>query len=59
MCASSTACIGQWCITDAGRAYAEEVSAPFAKIEMATRELGRTAKSDILTVHSTPSFATQ
>ncbi|MER2553771.1 MAG: transcriptional regulator GcvA [Thauera sp.] len=46
-------------LTDAGRIYAEEVSAAFAKIEMATRELGRTAKSDILTVHSTPSFATQ
>lgn len=45
-------------LTDAGRVYAEEVSAAFAKIEMATRELGRTAKSDILTVHSTPSFAT-
>jgi LysR family glycine cleavage system transcriptional activator len=46
-------------LTDAGRLYAEEVSAAFARIEMATRELGRTAKSDILTVHSTPSFATQ
>lgn len=46
-------------LTDAGRIYAEEVCASFAKIEMATRELGRTAKSDILTVHSTPSFATQ
>lgn len=46
-------------LTDAGRIYAEEVSAAFAKIEMATRELGRTAKSDVLTVHSTPSFATQ
>lgn len=46
-------------LTDAGRVYAEEVSASFAKIEMATRELGRTAKSDILTIHSTPSFATQ
>lgn len=46
-------------LTDAGRIYAEEVSAAFARIELATRELGRTAKSDILTVHSTPSFATQ
>ncbi|HRP97538.1 MAG TPA: transcriptional regulator GcvA [Rhodocyclaceae bacterium] len=46
-------------LTDAGRQYAEDVSAAFARIEMATRELGRTAKSDILTVHSTPSFATQ
>lgn len=46
-------------LTDAGRRYAEEVSAAFGRIETATRELGRTAKSDILTVHSTPSFATQ
>jgi len=46
-------------LTDAGRRYAEEVSAAFARIDLATRELGRTAKSDILTVHSTPSFATQ
>ncbi|WP_172642522.1 transcriptional regulator GcvA [Azoarcus sp. KH32C] len=46
-------------LTDSGRRYAEEVSAAFARIDMATRELGRTAKSDILTVHSTPSFATQ
>lgn len=46
-------------LTDSGRQYAEEISAAFARIDMATRELGRTAKSDILTVHSTPSFATQ
>lgn len=46
-------------LTDAGRRYAEEVSAAFARIEMATRDLGRTEKSDVLTVHSTPSFATQ
>lgn len=46
-------------LTDAGRRYAEEVSAAFGRIELATRELGRTAKSDILTVHSTPSIATQ
>lgn len=46
-------------LTDAGRRYAEEVSAAFARIDLATRELGRTAKSDILTVHSAPSFATQ
>jgi len=46
-------------LTDSGRRYAEEVSAAFARIDLATRELGRTAKSDILTVHSTPSFATQ
>jgi LysR family glycine cleavage system transcriptional activator len=46
-------------LTDAGRQYAEEVSGAFSRIEMATRELGRTARSDILTVHSTPSFASQ
>lgn len=46
-------------LTDAGRRFAEEVSAAFLRIENATKELGRTAKSDILTVHSTPSFATQ
>lgn len=46
-------------LTDAGRRYAEEVSAAFARIDVATRELGRTEKSDILTVHVTPSFATQ
>jgi len=46
-------------LTDAGRRYAEEVSAAFSRIESATRELGRTEKSDILTLHSTPSFATQ
>ena len=46
-------------LTDAGRRYAEEISASFARIEAATRDLGRSAKSDILTIHSTPSFATQ
>jgi len=46
-------------LTDAGSRYAEEVSAAFARIEAATRDLGRATKSDILTIHSTPSFATQ
>ncbi|UTW11672.1 transcriptional regulator GcvA [Marinobacterium rhizophilum] len=46
-------------LTDAGRRYAEEVTAAFNRIDMATRDLGRTARSDILTVHSTPSFASQ
>lgn len=46
-------------LTDAGRMYAQKVSEAFSMIELATRDLGRTAKSDILTVHSTPSFATQ
>ena len=46
-------------LTDAGRRYAEEIAAAFARIETATQELGRLAKSDILTIHATPSFATQ
>ncbi len=46
-------------LTDAGRRYAEEVSAAFARIETATRHVGRAEKSDILTVHSTPSIAAQ
>ena len=46
-------------LTDAGRRYAEEIATAFARIKTATLELGRTAKSDILTVHSAPSFATQ
>jgi LysR family transcriptional regulator, glycine cleavage system transcriptional activator len=46
-------------LTDSGRHYAEEIGAAFARIDKATRDIGRVAKSDILTVHSTPSFATQ
>ncbi|MDR5752324.1 MULTISPECIES: transcriptional regulator GcvA [unclassified Caballeronia] len=46
-------------LTDIGRTYAEEIGAAFGRIEAATRDAGRVAKSDILTVHSTPSFATQ
>ena len=46
-------------LTDAGRRYANEVIAAFARIETATRDIGRVEKSDILTVHSTPSFAAQ
>jgi LysR family transcriptional regulator, glycine cleavage system transcriptional activator len=46
-------------LTDAGRRYAEEVTAAFARIDAATRNIGRGEKSDILTVHATPSFATQ
>lgn len=46
-------------LTDAGRRYAEEITAAFARIETATRNAGRTEKSDILTIHATPSFATQ
>jgi LysR family glycine cleavage system transcriptional activator len=46
-------------LTDSGRRYAEEITAAFARIEHATREIGRVEKSDILTIHCTPSFATQ
>jgi len=45
-------------LTDLGRQYAEEISSAFARIDAATREIGRAAKSDILTIHCTPSFAT-
>lgn len=46
-------------LTDAGRRYAEEISGAFARIDAATRDVGRSAKSDILTIHATPSIATQ
>jgi len=46
-------------LTDAGRLYAEEVTSAFARIDLATRNIGRSAKSDILTIHSTPSIAAQ
>lgn len=46
-------------LTDAGRQYAEEVTAALARINRATRNIGQLAKSDILTIHATPSFATQ
>ncbi|MFM0597522.1 transcriptional regulator GcvA [Paraburkholderia dilworthii] len=46
-------------LTDSGRQYAEEITSAFGRIDAATREIGRVAKSDILTIHCTPSFATQ
>ncbi|MFL9896899.1 transcriptional regulator GcvA [Paraburkholderia fungorum] len=46
-------------LTDYGRQYAEEITTAFSRIDAATREIGRAAKSDILTIHCTPSFATQ
>lgn len=46
-------------LTDSGRQYAEEITSAFSRIDAATREIGRVAKSDILTIHCTPSFATQ
>lgn len=46
-------------LTDAGRRYAEQISDALSQIEAATRQLDRTVKADILTIHSAPSFATQ
>lgn len=46
-------------LTDAGRRYAETVAEAFGLIEAGTRAIERTGKSDIITVHSVPSFATQ
>lgn len=46
-------------LTDAGRRYAQEITAAFARIDAATRNIGGEEKSDILSIHCTPSFATQ
>jgi LysR family glycine cleavage system transcriptional activator len=46
-------------LTDAGRRYAEEVGAGLAQIARATRHIGQVTKSDILTIHSSPTFGTQ
>lgn len=46
-------------LTDAGRRYAQAVSQALGLIEASTRSIERTGKSDILTVHSVPSFAAQ
>lgn len=46
-------------LTDAGRRYADTVAEAFGLIEAGARAIERTGKSDILTVHSVPSFATQ
>jgi LysR family glycine cleavage system transcriptional activator len=46
-------------LTDAGQRYAQEISAAFLKIAQATKAIGRGEKSDILTIHCTPSLAAQ
>jgi len=46
-------------LTDAGQRYAQEISAAFLKIAQATKSVGRSEKSDILTIHCTPSLAAQ
>lgn len=46
-------------LTDAGERYFQQISDAFSTMEAATREIERHGKSDILTVHSVPSFAAQ
>ena len=46
-------------LTEAGRHLAAEVIAAFARIEAATRHTAVAGMSAVLTVHSTPSFASQ
>lgn len=46
-------------LTDSGRRFAETVAEAFGLLEAGTRSIERVGKSDILTIHSVPSFATQ
>ena len=46
-------------LTDAGRRFAEAVAEAFGLLEASTRSIERTGKSDMLTVHSVPSLASQ
>lgn len=46
-------------LTDAGDSYYHHISEAFSLIEAATRQIERHGKSDILTIHAVPSFATQ
>jgi LysR family transcriptional regulator, glycine cleavage system transcriptional activator len=46
-------------LTDSGARYAGEIAAAFGDIERATRAVAGGSVSDILTIHSVPSFATQ
>lgn len=46
-------------LTDAGRDYAAEVMAAFAQIDTATRLASSAMRTKALTIHSTPSFASQ
>lgn len=46
-------------LTDVGRRYAESVSEGISVIAAGTRSIERTGKSDILTIHTVPSFGTQ
>ena len=46
-------------LTDIGREYAAEVTAAFARLDTATRQVASATGSAALTIHSTPSIATQ
>ena len=46
-------------LTEAGRRYAEEIAGALGRIAAATKAIGDAGKGGILTIHSTPSFATQ
>ena len=46
-------------LTDIGRDYAAEVIAAFARIDAATRQATTSSGTTALTIHSTPSIATQ
>jgi LysR family glycine cleavage system transcriptional activator len=46
-------------LTDVGREYAAEVTAAFARLDAATRLAASASGAPVLTVHSTPSIATQ
>lgn len=46
-------------LTDVGRDYAAEVMAAFAQLDVATRIASSAVQTKALTIHSTPSFATQ
>jgi LysR family transcriptional regulator, glycine cleavage system transcriptional activator len=46
-------------LTDIGREYASEVISAFARIESATRHAATSGGTTALTIHSTPSIATQ
>ena len=44
-------------LTDAGRRYAREIAEAFGRIDAATQGISRKSRTDLLTVHTVPSFA--
>jgi LysR family glycine cleavage system transcriptional activator len=46
-------------LTDTGRRYANEIAFAFEHMVAATQNVAKSDKSDILSIHSSPSFATQ